>query len=104
MRPQLRCDLRARAVAAALLSQPAPSLAAAQAMPIAFDAAKDLLPPWAAELHGFRLSPPRRVAARAGVRTLGAAMRWALVNGAEARARRRAAQLAQETVSRLQPG
>jgi hypothetical protein len=62
-------------------------------MGIAFDAAKDLLPDWAAELHGFRLSAPRRAAARAGTAALGATMRWALVNSAEARARRRAAEL-----------
>lgn len=93
VRPQLRCDDRARAVAAALLSQPAPSLAAAPAMAIAFDAAKDLLPAWAAELHGFRLSPPRRAVARAGIHGLGGTMRWALVNSAEARARRRAVEL-----------
>ncbi|CAN7461735.1 hypothetical protein LJR225_003125 [Phenylobacterium sp. LjRoot225] len=65
-------------------------------MSIAFDAAKDLLPDWAAEMHGFRLSAPRRAAARFGVRALGRTLRWALVNSAEARARRRADQLAQE--------
>lgn len=95
VRPDLRCDARARAVATALLSQPAPSLAAAPAMAIAFDAAKDLLPDWAAQLHGFRLSAPRRAVARAGVQGLGGTMRWALVNSAEARARRRAAELIQ---------
>lgn len=96
VRPQLRHDLRTRAVAAALASAPAPSAAAAPAMAAAFDAARDLLPAWAAELHGFRLSAPRRAVARAGVQTLGRAMRWALVNSAEARARRRAAELALE--------
>lgn len=94
VRPSLRCDVRSRAVAAALLSQPAPSLAAAPAMAIAFDAAKDLLPPWAAQLHGFRLSRARQGVMRAGIQALGGAMRWALVNSAEARARRRAAELA----------
>lgn len=93
VRPQLRFDQRSRAVAAALLSQPAPSRAAAPAMAIAFDAAKDLLPDWAAELHGFRLSAPRRAMVRAGIQGLGGTMRWALVNSAEARARRRAAEL-----------
>lgn len=93
VRGRLRCDQRSRAVAAALLSQPAPSAAAAPAMAMAFDAAKDLLPDWAARLHGFRLSAPRRAAARAGTQALGVAMRWALVNSAEARARRRAAEL-----------
>lgn len=94
VRPQLRADVRSRAVAAALLSQRAPSLAAAPAMAIALEAAKDLLPRWAAELHGFRQSPARQGVARAGVQALGGAMRWALVNSAEARARRRAAELA----------
>lgn len=96
VRPQLRHDLRTRAVAAALASAPAPSVAAAPAMAAAFDAARDLLPPWAAELHGFRLSGARRAVARAGVQALGRGMRWALVNSAEARARRRAAELARE--------
>jgi uncharacterized protein (DUF2236 family) len=95
-RPQLRHDHRTREVAQALLSQSPPSAAAAPAMSIAFDAAKDLLPDWAAALHGFRLSPPRRAAARLGVRALGRTLRWALVNSAEARARRRADQLAQD--------
>jgi uncharacterized protein (DUF2236 family) len=94
MRPRLRSDDRSRAVATALLSQPAPSLAAAPAMAIAFDAAKDLMPTWAADLHGFRLSPARQGLARAGVQALGRAMRWALVNSAEVRARRRAAEFA----------
>jgi uncharacterized protein (DUF2236 family) len=94
VRPQLRSDLRTRAVAAALLSQRAPSAAAAPAMALAFDAAKYLLPDWAARLHGFRLSRPRRALARTGMQGLGGTMRWALVNSAEARARRRAAELA----------
>lgn len=98
-RPSLRSDHRTRAVAAALAAQPAPSAAAAPAMAAAFDAAKDLLPDWAAALHGFQLSPPRRAAARAAVRTLGRGMRWALTNSAEARARRRAAELALESPS-----
>jgi uncharacterized protein (DUF2236 family) len=93
-RLELRYDHRTRAVAAALAAQPAPSAAAAPAMAAAFNAAKDLLPDWAATLHGFRLSSPRRAAARGAVRTLGYTMRWALTNSAEARARRRAAELA----------
>lgn len=98
MRPELRHDHRTAAVAAALLSQPAPSRAAAPAMAFAFDAAKDLLPGWAAELHGFRMAAPRRILARTGVQALGRGLRWGLVNSAEARARRRAAEL--ETAGR----
>jgi uncharacterized protein (DUF2236 family) len=92
--PRLRYDHRTRAVAAALAAQPAPSAAAAPAMAAAFDAARDLLPDWASTLHGFQLSPARRAASRAAVKVLGHAMRWALTNSAEARARRRAAELA----------
>jgi len=95
MRPELLFDRRTREVAQALLSQAAPSAAAAPAMALAFDAAKDLLPAWAARMHGFALSAPRRTAARLGVRGMGRTLRWALVNSAEARARRRAEQLAQ---------
>lgn len=95
VRPQLRFDRRTQAVAVALLTHPAPSRAAAPAMGLAFDAAKDLLPDWAATLHGFRLSRPRRATVRAGVQAMGVAMRWALVNSAEARARRHAAGLAE---------
>lgn len=103
VRPKLRYDHRTRAVAAALAAQPAPSMAAAPAMAAAFDAAKDLLPDWAVTLHGFRLSPPRRAATRAAVRALGHAMRWALTNSAEARARRRAAELATASPTGIQP-
>ncbi|WP_436016269.1 oxygenase MpaB family protein [Phenylobacterium sp. LjRoot219] len=95
-RPKLRYDERTREVALALLSQRPPSAAVAPAMSLAFDAAKELLPDWAAEMHGFRLSAPRRAAARLGVQTLGRTLRWALINSAEARARRRAEQLARE--------
>lgn len=95
-RPALRCDHRTRAVAAALASQPAPSAAAAPAMAAAFDAARDLLPDWARAMHGFRVSPPRRALARTAIQAMGRGMRWALVNSAEARARRRARELARE--------
>jgi len=93
MRPQLHCDHRTRAVAAALASQPPPSAAAGPAMVAAFDAARDLLPTWARELHGFSPSPIRSVVARLALTGLAPAMRWALVNSAEARARRRATEL-----------
>lgn len=93
VRPKLRYDHRTREVAAALLSQSPPSPAAQPAMHLAFDAAKDLLPDWALRMHGFRLAAPRRAAARVGLGVLGRALRWALVNSAEARARRRAAEL-----------
>lgn len=94
VRPELRYDQRTREVARALLSEKPPSAVTAPAMAIVFDAAKDLLPGWALDMHGLRLSAPRRAGARLGVQTLGRAMRWALINSAEARARRRADELA----------
>lgn len=75
---------------------PAPSRAAAPAMALAFDAAKVLLPGWAADLHQFSLPAPRRLVAQVGVQALGRTLRWGLVNSAEARARRRAAELEPE--------
>lgn len=96
VRGELRYDHRTGEVARALLSQSPASAATAPAISMAFDAAKDLLPDWAAKMHGFRLSPPRRAATRLTVQALGRGMRWALVNSAEARARRRAEELAQE--------
>jgi uncharacterized protein (DUF2236 family) len=94
VRPELVVDHRTREVAHALLSQERPNAASVPVMPLAFDAAKDILPDWAARMHGFRLSRPRRRAARVGVHMLARTLRWALLNSAEARARRRAEELA----------
>lgn len=99
VRPQLRYDRRTREVAQALLSQRPPSALSAPAMAMVFDAAKDLLPAWAAQMHGFRSLGPRRAAARLGIQAIGRGMRWALVNSAEARARRRADELARQAAA-----
>ena len=93
VRSQLRYDHRTREVARALLSQPAPSLAAAPFAALLFQAAEDLLPDWAARMHGFRFTAARRPVVRLGVRGLSRTLRWALTSSAEARARRRAAEL-----------
>lgn len=92
-RSALRSDERTREVANVLLSQRSPSPLARPAMVATFDAARDLLPDWAADLHGLQLSPARRAAARLSVQALGRTIRWGLLNSAEARARRRAAEL-----------
>jgi hypothetical protein len=78
-----------------LLGQPPPNAASGPALAMTFEAAKDLLPDWAAAMHGFRLSRAGRATTRIGVAGLGRTLRWALVNSAEARARRRAAELIQ---------
>ena len=93
IRPQLRYDHRTREVARALISQRAPSPAAAPFLALMFEAARDLLPDWAQRLHGFRAPPAGRPAVRLGVKGIGRVFRWALTNSAEARARRRAAEL-----------
>lgn len=93
VRPELRSDHRVREVAKVLLSQRPPSLLARPAMAATFDAAIDLLPDWASDLHGFQLGASRRAAARLGVQAIGRTVRWGLVNTAEARARRRAQEL-----------
>jgi uncharacterized protein (DUF2236 family) len=99
VRPELRYDQRTREVARALLDQPAASPAIAPFMNLVFQAAQDLLPAWAAEMHGFRQAPLGRPAVRAAARSLGAFLRWALRSGVEARARRRAAELGLKPVA-----
>ncbi|MDT9599316.1 oxygenase MpaB family protein [Sphingosinicella rhizophila] len=88
IRPELRHDSRTREVARALLDQPAPRLAAKPFGQVVLKAGIDLLPDWAAEMHGFRLGIDRH-AARAGARSFGAVLRWALRDGSAIRARRR---------------
>lgn len=90
MRPSLRSDARTRAVADALLRQRGPSPAFAPVAPVIFRAAQDLLPDWAAAMHGYP-GAGLQVPVGLGVRGLGAVLRWSLPDGAEARARRRTA-------------
>jgi uncharacterized protein (DUF2236 family) len=90
MRPHLRSDARTRAVADALLRQRGPSPAFAPVAPVFFRAARDLLPDWAAAMHGHPAAGLRGPVGLS-VRGLGAVLRWSLPDGAEARARRRTA-------------
>ena len=78
IRPALRFDHRTREVARALLSQPAPTLMLAPFRKLTFDAAADLLPDWAARMHGLAQPLPQRAGIRAGVAGVGTVMRWAL--------------------------
>lgn len=89
MKPELRCDERTRDVASVLLSQPAPSFLLRPFRDVSMDAAVDLLPDWAADMHGFNLSGPRRQFARSGAHGIRAVMRPALRDTPETRARRR---------------
>lgn len=87
MRTEMRCDERMREVAASLLT-PARGDRSAMAARLVTEAAIDLLPPWAARMHGFDRGP-RRHLARAGVAGMGMVMRCAVRDGAATRAKRR---------------
>jgi uncharacterized protein (DUF2236 family) len=91
VRPQLAYDARTREVTRALLSPSMSSPATAAFARLVFEAAPELLPDWAQRMHGLSLPITRRPAVRLGVKSMAMMLRWALPNGAEARARRRAA-------------
>jgi uncharacterized protein (DUF2236 family) len=93
MQPHLRSDGRTQEVAHVLLSEKPRNLAAAPFMALVFQSARDLLPDWAADMHGFNTPPRRQLATRLGAGAVGRMMRWALQDGAEARARRRVSAL-----------
>lgn len=90
MRPHLRCDARTREVTSVLLQRSTGLLAAPFSL-TAMNAAIDLLPGWAARMHGFDLGPRRHIA-RAGLAGIGVLLRWALQGGSAQRARRRVAE------------
>lgn len=78
IRPDLRCDARSRDVAAALLSQPMGSPAVQPLNRLMQQAGIDLLPEWAAEMHGLRVPDYRKPLVRAGAFGTSALLRWAL--------------------------
>lgn len=77
VRPDLRCDHRTREVADALLA-PGDDRAEAAGLAMAGAAALDLLPHWAAALHGRTPAPIARPAIRAGAAGMSRVLRWAL--------------------------
>ncbi|HEX8553240.1 MAG TPA: oxygenase MpaB family protein [Sphingomonas sp.] len=77
MRPRLLVDDRTRSAARALLEQPAAAgMAAAQRLLLG--AGVELLPPWAARMHGLSIPALARPAIRAGARGTAGVLRWAL--------------------------
>ena len=84
VRPRLRADERSRTVAQELLTQPAPSRTLAPAYGLMMQAGIDLLPDWAAQMHGFRRPPLRRPAVALGAIGMGQVMRWAMRDPAAA--------------------
>lgn len=75
-RPALRHDARTASVARALLARDTSALAPMQALLI--EGAIDLLPPWAAAMHGFDRPALTRPVVRAGMEGLGRVLRWTL--------------------------
>ena len=86
IRPQLRVDHRTREVARALLRQRPASLAMAPAQTVLMEGGIDLLPDWAARMHGLDRPPLGKPAVRAGVAGTASVLRWALRDGSAKRA------------------
>ncbi|KHJ61333.1 oxygenase MpaB family protein [Burkholderia glumae] len=92
MRGELAASERTREVIRVLRDAPVPRASMKPAAALLFHAGIDLLPDWAQrQLDLASLAPVRRVVARPGIRLIAPVFRWALVNGASKRARRRAA-------------
>lgn len=78
VRPDLRCDDRTRAVAAALIDQPATNGATAGVQTMLLGAGIALMQPWAAALHGREVPVLQRPAIRLGADATAQMLRWAL--------------------------
>jgi uncharacterized protein (DUF2236 family) len=76
MRGELFADARTREVARMVLTQPAPNLAVKPIQDMIFQAAVDLLPDWAREMHGLPGPGLTTPAVRTGTRGMAATMRW----------------------------
>lgn len=78
MRPALIVDHRTRDVARRLIRQPSPSLLDAPINRVMMQAGIDLLPDWAAGMHGLSLPAIGKPALRLSVLGVGQVMKWAL--------------------------
>lgn len=77
MRPDLLADDRSRTVARLILDPPQSPLHLIPAQKMIGAAAIDLLPDWAARMHGLSVPLIARPAVRSGARSLANTMRWA---------------------------
>jgi len=90
MRPQLDYSGRAREVRRILFNAPAPNAAIKPFSRLFLQAGEDLLPDWAQVMMGVQGGPAlRRALLRRAVRAMAPTFRWALRNGAAARAKLR---------------
>ncbi len=78
VRPALRHDERTRDVAAALLGQAAGGGVTGGLGQVVMNAGVELMPPWAAAMHGLNTPAARRPAIRAGASAAAGVLRWAL--------------------------
>ena len=85
VQPQLVADDRAREIARILLTAPPPVANTAPVTRVMMDAGIDLLQPWAAAMHGLRVSPLRKPLVRAGAAGIGAVLRASLAHERRAR-------------------
>jgi len=77
MRGELVSDARTKEVARLVLAQPAPSLAMKPFQTMIFQAAVDLLPAWAQEMHGLSGPGITKPVVRTGTAGMAGAFRWA---------------------------
>jgi uncharacterized protein (DUF2236 family) len=89
MRSELSYDQRTSEVASVLVTQSAPTFILRPFREVVMNAAIDLLPLWAAKMHGLDLSKPRRQLARTGAHGIRAIMQPALQDTPAMRARQR---------------
>lgn len=81
MRAELRADDRTHAVREALLRQPATHAMTAPIQRVLLEAGVELMPAWAAAMHGVAVPAIRRPAIRMGAGATGSVLRWALATG-----------------------
>lgn len=89
LRPQLMFDERTAEVLQLLLHAPAPNRLTAPVGYLMTRAGLELLPEWAQQLAGIQLTAPQRLLFRTSMHSIAPVLRWAIRNGARARALRR---------------
>lgn len=82
-RPRLACTDRTRDVAKMILTQPAPSRAAGPAQNMLMQAAIDVMPKWARDMHGISVPAFAIPFVRTGTLTMASALRWAFAANAK---------------------
>ena len=76
-KPALVANARSREVARMVLNQPAPSLAAMPVQQLLMQAAVEILPPWARQMHRLALPPLSGPLVRGGASAVAGTLRWA---------------------------